>query len=339
MPAVPGLRSPYATVGRLVYFGRMVDKLRLLAAGALPPDYVANVGDVGAPNVFDARCCRFLGVRHADLADRIRSVTTSANAVGTVADLGLLRWAEQAGGFARTDEECEIWNTFMMKRGWRDAVSPLIAQRVREWGADPVFDAEGHTMFDVLDLDEGRDPRRERLVHGHAPAVVVVMGVLGSGKTTLGRALAADLRWDFVDADDFHPPANRAKLAAGHPLNDDDRAPWLAALRTELARRHATCVLGHAAPAPCVLACSALRAAYRETLRVAPARQRFAYLKISPELAAERSARRGGHYAAPALLASQFATLEEPNDAEALRLNAATEPAAQVAMCRRRLGL
>jgi hypothetical protein len=149
MPSVPGLRSPYAKVGRLVYFGRMLDKIRLHAAGQLPPEYVANLGDQGAPNVFDARCCRFLGVAFADLTRR-----TLAGG----SDEELLAWAH-ANGKLRTDEECEIWNMFLSKRGWRDAASDVVRQRIVQFG---LAGKSPQTMFEVLDYDEGRDPGTDR---------------------------------------------------------------------------------------------------------------------------------------------------------------------------------
>jgi hypothetical protein len=149
MPSVPGLRSPYAKVGRLVYFGRMLDKIRLHAAGQLPPAYVANLGDQGAPNVFDARCCRFLGVAFADL--------TKHTLAGS-SDEDLLAWAH-ANGKPRTDEECEIWNMFLCKRGWRDAASDVVRQRTAQYG---LAGKSPETMFDVLDYDEGRDPAADR---------------------------------------------------------------------------------------------------------------------------------------------------------------------------------
>lgn len=149
MPHVPGLRSPYAKVGRLVYFGRLLDKIRLHAAGRLPADYTANLGDEAQPNVFDARCCRFLGVRYADLRERTLAGGT---------DEEILAWAETRGR-AHTDEECEIWNFFMAKRGWRDAGSALVQQRIQQFG---LTGKPAQTMFDVLDYDEGRDPAAER---------------------------------------------------------------------------------------------------------------------------------------------------------------------------------
>jgi gluconokinase len=144
MPNIPGLRSPYAKVGRLVYFGRMLDKIRLHAAGRLPAEYVANLGDTGEPTMFDARCCRFLGVRYADLVARTLAGTPDAE---------VLAWAE-ARGTKHTDEECEIWNFFMAKRGWRDAAAGRLQLRIDQSGlaGQPVL-----TMFDFLDYDEGRE--------------------------------------------------------------------------------------------------------------------------------------------------------------------------------------
>ena len=149
MPHVPGLRSPHAKVGRLVFFGRMLDKIRLNAAGELPPAYCENLGDQSFPNVFDARCCRFLGVTHAAITER-----TLAGG----SDEDVLAWAHETGG-SRTDEQCEIWNAFMLKRGWRDGASALVQQRIQQFGlvGKPI-----ETMFDVLDWDEGRDPVLER---------------------------------------------------------------------------------------------------------------------------------------------------------------------------------
>lgn len=141
MPNIPGLRSPYARTGRLVYFGRMLDKIRLHAAGALPADYVENLG-----TGFDGRCCRFLRVDYTALRDRTLA--------GDLGEAGLLAWCHAQGG-ERSDEECEVWNGFMMKRGWRDAGAPTLAHRIRESALEnrPVM-----TMFDYLDFDEGRDP-------------------------------------------------------------------------------------------------------------------------------------------------------------------------------------
>ena len=137
--------------------------------------------------------------------------------------------------------------------------------------------------------------------------IVVVMGVSGCGKSTVGAALAKALHWPFLDADDFHPPQNVAKMAAGTPLTDDDRWPWLD--RTVDALRDATATSGNA-----VLACSALRACYRERLSRA-GELRFVHLRGDQPTIAQRLAQRQHRYMPAALLASQFATLEEPVDA------------------------
>lgn len=145
MPSVPGLRSPYLKVGRLVYFGRMLDKVRLHAAGKLPPDYVANLGD-SKPGMFDTGCCAFLRVKFAGLQARVLA--------GGLTDEQLLAWCHEHGG-PRTDEECHVWNGFMMKRGWRDEASGRLRQRIAESGFEsrPIM-----TFFDYIDFDEGRDP-------------------------------------------------------------------------------------------------------------------------------------------------------------------------------------
>ena len=137
--------------------------------------------------------------------------------------------------------------------------------------------------------------------------VILLMGVTGSGKTTVGRALAESLRWQFIDADDFHPPSNVAKMRAGIPLDDADRAPWLAALRTHI-------VVWLSSEANVVLACSALKQAYRDEVVVSPD-VRLVYLRGSSQLITARLRERHGHYMDPNLLSSQFATLEEPRDA------------------------
>jgi gluconokinase len=144
--------------------------------------------------------------------------------------------------------------------------------------------------------------------------VVILMGVTGSGKTAVGLALADSLHWKFVDADDFHPPSNVAKMRAGIPLDDADRAPWLAALRD-------TTVKWVDSATNVVLACSALKQAYREKLLISRD-VRLVYLRGSRELIAERLLQRHGHYMDPALLDSQFATLEEPTDAVAVKIDA-----------------
>ena len=137
--------------------------------------------------------------------------------------------------------------------------------------------------------------------------IIVLMGVCGSGKTAVGRALAADLGWTFFDGDDFHPPANVAKMAAGAPLDDADRWPWLDRLGDEI-----TAVNERGADA--VLACSALKQAYRDRL-VRGDDVRFVHLCGDRDTIAARLAARSHRYMPPKLLDSQFATLEAPNDA------------------------
>jgi gluconokinase len=161
--------------------------------------------------------------------------------------------------------------------------------------------------------------------------VIVIMGVAGSGKTTVGRALADALGWAFVDADDFHPPASRAKMAAGLGLDEPDRAPWLAALRAEIERRQA-------AGKPTVLACSALRAAYREALAAGDPHVRFVHLVAPPEVLAARLAAREGHFAGRALLESQLETLEAPGE-EVATLDATRAVPELVGEIRARLAL
>lgn len=150
------------------------------------------------------------------------------------------------------------------------------------------------------------------------PQILVVMGVAGSGKSTVGELLARELGWRFADADDFHPPANVAKMSAGTPLTDADRAPWLAALaamlRESLARGERV-----------VLACSALKARYRDVLAVAPEATRFVHLTGAPEVIAARIAARIGHFMKPEMLASQLAALEPPADALVLDVRATPE--------------
>lgn len=140
----------------------------------------------------------------------------------------------------------------------------------------------------------------------------VVMGVSGCGKTTVGQALAARLGCPFYDGDDFHPPENVAKMASGVPLNDGDRAPWLARLAALLKEHEGK---GETA----VLACSALKQQYRELLRVSPEVQ-FVYLVGSFDLIWQRMSQRANHYMKADMLRSQFAALEPPADHEAIHL-------------------
>jgi gluconokinase len=141
------------------------------------------------------------------------------------------------------------------------------------------------------------------------PAVLVVMGVSGSGKTTVAALLAGRLCWEFADADEFHSPANVRKMHGGTPLTDEDRAPWLAAMAAWIDATRATGRHG-------VLACSALRRAYRTVLIGSRPDVRLVYLQGSRALIGERQAARHNHFMPASLLDSQFATLEEPGAAE-----------------------
>ena len=137
--------------------------------------------------------------------------------------------------------------------------------------------------------------------------IVVVMGVCGCGKSTVGEALAASLGWPFLDADDFHPAANVEKMAQGTPLTDEDRWPWLDRIAAELST-----ILAHGGHA--VLACSALKASYRARLARA-GDVRFVHLVGDFDTIAARLASRQHRYMPPSLLESQFAALEPPADA------------------------
>ena len=154
--------------------------------------------------------------------------------------------------------------------------------------------------------------------------VVVLMGVCGSGKTEVGRLLAAQLGCDFLDGDDFHPPENVAKMRAGTPLVDADRWPWLDRLATEI---HARRTDGRGA----VVACSALARRYRDRLGIARPNVMLVHLDGDRDLLARRLASRQGHFMPAALLDSQLATLERPEpDETALVMDIAATPEAIV---------
>jgi len=159
--------------------------------------------------------------------------------------------------------------------------------------------------------------------------IVIVMGVVGAGKTTVGRMLAEQLGWTFADADDFHPQSNVEKISHGIPLTDDDRRPWLEHLRAAI-------VGWIAENRSVVLACSALKRSYREQLEAGP-EVRFVYLKGTASLIAERLRQRHGHFAGEQILASQFADLEEPKDAVTVSISQTPEEI--VADIRQELGL
>jgi gluconokinase len=155
-----------------------------------------------------------------------------------------------------------------------------------------------------------------------APRVLIVMGVSGSGKSTIAARLAERLGWDFADGDSFHPPANVAKMSAGHPLTDEDRWPWLQAIADEIDRIAKAGTHG-------VIACSALKRSYRDILVHGRDDVRLVYLHGNRALVAQRMAARKDHFMPPGLLDSQFATLEAPSDDEAA-LTVAIDPPADI---------
>lgn len=137
--------------------------------------------------------------------------------------------------------------------------------------------------------------------------IIIMMGVSGSGKTEIGQTLAQEMGWDFFDGDDYHPAENIQKMSQGTPLTDDDRDVWLTSLEHLI---HHQISVGQSA----VIACSALKQRYRDRLQISPA-VRFIYLKGDPDLIRQRLESRTGHYMPADLLDSQFAALEEPQNA------------------------
>ena len=159
--------------------------------------------------------------------------------------------------------------------------------------------------------------------------IVIVMGVTGAGKTTIGQLLAVQLHWEFTDADDFHPAANVEKIRRGIPLSDEDRQPWLDRLQHAITD-------WIAAKSNVVLACSALKRSYRQKLKAGP-EVRFVYLKGSAEQIAGRLRARHGHFAGESILAGQFADLEEPESA--IAVDVSETPQQIVDEIRKQLGL
>jgi len=138
--------------------------------------------------------------------------------------------------------------------------------------------------------------------------ILIIFGVLGAGKTTVGKLLARELGWSFVEADDFHPAANIEKMRNGHPLTDEDRWPWLDCLRKQIEQLRS-------AGENAVLACSALKRAYRDRLRVSD-EVKFVFLRGDYALVEKQLRNRHGHFMNAALLQSQFDDLEEPQPDE-----------------------
>ena len=157
------------------------------------------------------------------------------------------------------------------------------------------------------------------------PLVIVLMGVSGSGKSTAGAALSRALGWPFRDADSFHPPANVEKMSRGTPLTDEDRWPWLAAIAQWVDERRAS-------GEPGIVSCSALKRAYRDRIIGPRNRVQLVYLDGNQDLIGQRLQARKGHFMPPALLDSQFKTLEEPGpDERPIVVDVAPNPVALVA--------
>jgi gluconokinase len=162
--------------------------------------------------------------------------------------------------------------------------------------------------------------------------ILIVFGVSGAGKTTIGKLLAEQLGWTFYEGDDFHPPENIEKMRSGRPLTDEDRWPWLERLRDQITR-------SFGAMENAVLACSALKGAYRDRLRVSND-VKFVFLRGDFALIEKQLRGRGGHFMNPALLKSQFADLEEPGPNEdALTIELGRTPHELVEEIKTKLGL
>ena len=164
-----------------------------------------------------------------------------------------------------------------------------------------------------------------QLISSSTASIFVVMGVTGSGKTTIGKLLAERVGVVFADADDYHPEANKEKMAAGHPLDDADRQPWLVTLNGLLLHWHETGQGG-------VLACSALKQSYRTTLQndLPTGAVRFILLEVPKEVLVERLKERHHEFMNPDLLDSQIATLEAPSNGDAVKVANDRDPDAVV---------
>lgn len=300
MAFVSGLRSGYSLTGRLVYFGRMLDKIRLHATGRLPHDYHSNLG-----TGFDGRTCLFLGIAYSALESRV---------LEGGCDEDILEWAHRQGG-AKTNDQCTAWNYSMMKAGWRDDRTLVLRDRIKSCG---LLNMPIETFFDLNEFDEGRDPVATRAWELKEPRVFILMGVAGCGKTTVGKMLAAALAWEFIDADDYHSPASIAKISAGAPLTDEDRLPWLKALRVLVVSRLSR-------GENMILACSALKSAYRDILVTDPGRVKIVYLHAPTSVLQERLFARCNHFAKATLLGSQMQTLEPPSNAFTVDVTAPPE--------------
>ncbi|MCC5638107.1 gluconokinase [Nostoc sp. CHAB 5844] len=162
--------------------------------------------------------------------------------------------------------------------------------------------------------------------------IIVIMGVAGSGKTTIGQVLAAAIEWEFSDADSFHSTAAREKMSRGEPLTDADRQPWLQTMQTAIAQ-------WLQADKNVILACSALKASYREILCGDDPRVKLVYLQGSYELIEQRLRDRLGHFMKVNLLQSQFDTLEVPTPAEAVYIDISQDLGAIVQQIRNSLNI
>ena len=294
----------------------MLDKIRLHARGALPGDYVESLGETKSTS-FDGRCCRFLGLPYVEVR---------ARALEGGCDEEILSWAE-SHGTRHSDEECVTWSRFISKFGWRDDRSEVLHKRLAEYG---IPEGMVETMCELFDVDEGRKPGATRSWEAQPLSTVIVMGVAGCGKTTVATALAAELGWDFLEADSLHPRSNIEKLSSGEALTDADRAPWIEAIRAGIVSRVA-------AGRKVVAACSALKAAHRLVLAPDPGDTRFVHLRGDFALISARLAGRTGHFMKENLLRSQFRDLEEP--ADALTLDAAQPTEATIKRILEVLGL